>query len=110
MEATIDAKSSTIEPKSLPRRSWRHVAGRCRFLKHLGAFWELPEPQKSCSRHNAGSISAKIADRARGSKIEPNLVQNRSQKASDGVQMASKAVFNKAAISVPTFEPDSYDF
>ncbi len=31
-------------------------------------------------QHNAGSISAKIADRAGGSKIDPILVQNRGQK------------------------------
>ena len=110
MEAKIHAKSCKFEPKSLPSHSWSQVFGWCRFLWQLGAFWALPEPRKSCSRHNAGSISAKIADRARGSKIEPNLVQNRGQKASDGVQMASKAVFNKAAISVPIFEPEFYDF
>ena len=67
------------EHRSLPRRSWSQVAGRCGFLRLWGAFWDSPEPRKSCSRYSAGTISANLADRAGGSNIDPILVQRRSQ-------------------------------
>ena len=90
-----------IEPKSLPRRSWSRVAGRWGFLMLWGAFWAPLEPRNSCSRHNAGSISANLADRAGGSKIDPNLVQNLGQKPPRPPEMESKAVSKRAAMSVP---------
>ena len=80
MEANRRSRSCKIEPGRLPRRVWSRVAGRWGLLRVWGAFWAPPEPRKSCSRHNAGSISPKYADRARGSKIDPILVQNRGQK------------------------------
>ena len=73
-----------IVPGRLPRRSWSRVAGRCGFLVLWGAFW---------------------ADRAGGSKIDPNLVRNLGQMASGGVQVASKVVSKKGAISVLIFGP-----
>ena len=45
-----------------------------------------------------------------GSKIDPNLVQNRGQMASGGVQVASKVVSKKGAISVLIFGPDFHEF
>ena len=99
-----------IVPGRLPRRSWSRVAGRCGFLKLWGAFWAPPEPRKSCSRYNAGPISANLADRAGGSKIDPILVQNRGQMASGGVQMGLKAVSEKGAISVLIFNRTLMNF
>ena len=63
-----------------------------------------------CSRYSAGTISANLADRAGGSEIDPNLVQNRGQMASGGVQVASKVVSKKVAISVLIFGPDFHEF
>ena len=76
----------------------------CRWESFWGAFWDPPEPRKSCSRCSAVLFSAKIADCARGSKIDPNLVQNRSQMPPGAVLRALKAVSKRAAISVPIFD------
>ena len=46
----------------------------------LGPFWEPPEPSKSCSRRGAVLFFTKIADRAWGGKIKPQMAQTSSPK------------------------------
>ena len=92
MEANMRSTSSYNRAWAPSKTLLEPGVGRWGFLKLWGAFWDSPEPRKSCSRHNAGSISANLADRARGSKIDLILVQNRSQKPPRGVQMGYKAV------------------
>ena len=70
MEAKMKSKPNQNRAWAPPRRSWSRVAGRWGFLTLWGAFWAPLELRNSCPRHNAGSISAKYADRARGSKID----------------------------------------
>ena len=81
----------------------------CRWESFWGAFWAPPERRKSCSRHNAGSISAIHADHARGSKIDPILVQNRSQmpprRRPDGFQSRLQNGYDFSA----TFDSIFYD-
>ena len=63
-----------------------------------------------CSRYSAGTISANLADRAGGSKIDPSLVQNRGQMASGGVQVAYKVVSKEAAIWGSLFDLNYMNF
>ena len=80
-----------------------------RFSEALGSVLGTPGTSKIVLPHNAGLISANLADSAGSSKIDPNLIQNRGQMASGGVQVASKVVSKKGAISVLIFGPDFHE-
>ena len=66
----------------------------CRAMPFGGAFWKFFGTLLR-------SISAKYADRARGSKIDPILVQNRGQKPPDGFESFPAAI--SVLISTPSF-------
>ena len=74
-----------IEPRSSPRAFQDALGARLPaqavFRGLFERFWKPPEAEKSCSRHSAGSIFAKITDRGRRPKIEPKSLPKSSPKA-----------------------------